>query len=270
MGPELRKGKWSEEEKLYTLRIMDAFREGKLPDRFGVRPPHTLRTFIAKWLHCDAMRITKKFAGADSTGKHVYRRDIEMTAEEKNKVSEEISILEKKFIKKLLAIQKSRAKRRGKGKRKRSNVSGKSTAKSAGIHGVQSMQREVPTIPNPFIQVQQQQPLLPQNMLNPSSMASSNVVKSTVKCEKVRTKKAKSRKATKVKGTPRRAESKQPQSLNNSTQTPTHHQEPLAKKPRLKDQCSKSAVKFQAESSKIKGAAGLLMHFANESPPPKS
>ena len=56
---------------------MKAFREGRLPDRFGVRPTHTLRTFIM-WLHSMPVNIAK-VCRHDATGKHVYRRDMEMS-----------------------------------------------------------------------------------------------------------------------------------------------------------------------------------------------
>ena len=104
----LRKGKWTLEEKEYTQRLMDAFRDGELPSRFGVRSTHTLRTFVAKWLHCDAMRITKKFVGSDATGKKVYQQNIEASVQRLTHTENEINELEIIFLEKLRMLQSVR------------------------------------------------------------------------------------------------------------------------------------------------------------------
>lgn len=78
---------------------------GELPSRFGVRTTHTLRTFIAKWLHCDAMRITKKFAGSEQTGKHVYHPNVDASHQRLAQTEHEINHLEQIFLDKLRMVQ---------------------------------------------------------------------------------------------------------------------------------------------------------------------
>jgi hypothetical protein len=61
----LRRGKWTVEEEAYALRLIAEFKEGMLPLTDGT----TLRTFLAKLLNCDPMRISKKFVGKKCIGK---------------------------------------------------------------------------------------------------------------------------------------------------------------------------------------------------------
>lgn len=61
----LRRGKWTIEEEAYAMRLIAEFREGMLPLTDGT----TLRTFLAKILNCDPMRISKKFVGKKCIGK---------------------------------------------------------------------------------------------------------------------------------------------------------------------------------------------------------
>ena len=51
----------------YALRLIAEFKVGLLPLTDGT----TLRTFLSKLLHCDPMRISKKFVGANCIGKQV-------------------------------------------------------------------------------------------------------------------------------------------------------------------------------------------------------
>lgn len=64
----LRKGKWAKEEEAYASRIIHYFTLGMLPIKAGT----TLRSHLSEKLHCDPMRITKKFAGAACIGKQVF------------------------------------------------------------------------------------------------------------------------------------------------------------------------------------------------------
>ena len=66
----LRRGKWTPEEEAYALRLIAEFKAGLLPLTDGT----TLRTFLSKLLHCDPMRISKKFVGSNCIGKQVFRR----------------------------------------------------------------------------------------------------------------------------------------------------------------------------------------------------
>ena len=65
----LRRGKWTSEEEEYVGRIISDFSTGLLPVAAGT----TLRSYLSDKLHCDPMRITKKFTGASSIGKRVFR-----------------------------------------------------------------------------------------------------------------------------------------------------------------------------------------------------
>mmetsp|Transcript_41387 Transcript_41387/g.95603 ORF Transcript_41387/g.95603 Transcript_41387/m.95603 type:complete len:523 (+) Transcript_41387:65-1633(+) len=65
-----RKGKWLKEEEDYALMLISHFKSGHLKDEptSGV----TLRAYLAERLDCEPMRITKKFNGDASIGKHLY------------------------------------------------------------------------------------------------------------------------------------------------------------------------------------------------------
>ena len=64
----LRRGKWTVEEEEYVARVIRDFNTGHLNAPAGT----TLRTYLSEKLHCDPMRITKKFTGDSCIGKRVY------------------------------------------------------------------------------------------------------------------------------------------------------------------------------------------------------
>jgi len=64
----LRRGKWTPEEETFADKIRDYFSQGLLDLRAGT----TLRTYLSEVLHCDPMRITKKFTKEESVGKQMY------------------------------------------------------------------------------------------------------------------------------------------------------------------------------------------------------
>jgi hypothetical protein len=64
----LRKGKWTPDEENYANKIIYLFNQGLLPIPAGT----TLRGYLSEKLHCDPMRITKKYAGASCIGKQVF------------------------------------------------------------------------------------------------------------------------------------------------------------------------------------------------------
>jgi hypothetical protein len=66
----LRSGKWSQEENDYAELLVEQFRLGLLEDELA--PGSTLRAYLSFVLHCDGMRITKRYSGEDSMGKLVY------------------------------------------------------------------------------------------------------------------------------------------------------------------------------------------------------
>jgi len=64
----LRRGKWTVEEEEYVARVIRDFNSGYLNAPAGT----TLRTYLSEKLHCDPMRITKKFTGDACIGKRVF------------------------------------------------------------------------------------------------------------------------------------------------------------------------------------------------------
>ncbi|KAJ1445135.1 hypothetical protein M885DRAFT_454009, partial [Pelagophyceae sp. CCMP2097] len=64
-----RRGKWTPEEERFVERVIQDFISGKL----AAAPGTTLRNYLSEKLHCDPMRITKKFTGGASIGKRVYQ-----------------------------------------------------------------------------------------------------------------------------------------------------------------------------------------------------
>jgi hypothetical protein len=96
-----RKGKWSAEEELYTNKVIEAFNKGTL--RLTGMEGTTLRTYLAKQLSCDPMRITKKYTGASCLGKRVYHENDrpDITSEMIDATMAELGELEIKFKEKL-------------------------------------------------------------------------------------------------------------------------------------------------------------------------
>ncbi|KAJ8614064.1 hypothetical protein CTAYLR_005830 [Chrysophaeum taylorii] len=94
----LRRGKWTVEEEAYANRLIHEFKLGLLPLTDGT----TLRTFLSKLLHCDPMRISKKFVGSNCIGKQVFRRrqaDMDRLSPEDIKRSRyELAELERRFL----------------------------------------------------------------------------------------------------------------------------------------------------------------------------
>jgi len=66
----LRKGKWTDEEEKYAATIISHFENNLLP--LCEQRESTIRLYLGKKLHCDPMRISKKFAGNNSVGKHFF------------------------------------------------------------------------------------------------------------------------------------------------------------------------------------------------------
>lgn len=77
-APDLRTGKWSREETVYTRELIQAFEQGLLRLREGT----TLRSFLSQCLYCVAMRITKKFKAEMAIGKKAYRKNLELSDDE--------------------------------------------------------------------------------------------------------------------------------------------------------------------------------------------
>mmetsp|Transcript_20634 Transcript_20634/g.18786 ORF Transcript_20634/g.18786 Transcript_20634/m.18786 type:complete len:430 (+) Transcript_20634:51-1340(+) len=98
--PQWRKGKWTDEEEIYTKLLIDAFHTGYLNLPTGT----TLRSYLSEKLFCDPMRITKKFAGASCIGKQVFVPAELITSKEKETfllTQNELQFAEKNFMSKL-------------------------------------------------------------------------------------------------------------------------------------------------------------------------
>lgn len=94
--PPLRKGKWTIEEEMYTSAIIREFERGML----DCAPGTTLRSYLSEKLHCDPMRITKKFAGDASIGKRVFTpcKHTAETAVEIARVRSELHDMARRFL----------------------------------------------------------------------------------------------------------------------------------------------------------------------------
>ena len=91
----LRKGKWTQEEELFTAAVIREFERGMLACPAGT----TLRSYLSEKLHCDPMRITKKFAGDASIGKRVFTpcKQTPELQEEARRVRAELRDMERRF-----------------------------------------------------------------------------------------------------------------------------------------------------------------------------
>lgn len=89
-----RRGKWELEEERFAQKIIQGFLDGILPIERGT----TLRSFLAKQLDCDPMRITKKLASSTLAGHKISERVGKRTYRSSNmiplnKIKKRISIL---------------------------------------------------------------------------------------------------------------------------------------------------------------------------------
>mmetsp|Transcript_32482 Transcript_32482/g.30962 ORF Transcript_32482/g.30962 Transcript_32482/m.30962 type:complete len:459 (-) Transcript_32482:267-1643(-) len=88
-----RKGKWTTEEEDYANKIISLFNRGLLPIGAGI----TLRSYLSDKLHCDPMRITKKFAGASCIGKQVFQPTGALSGQDCSSEIDELKLLERSF-----------------------------------------------------------------------------------------------------------------------------------------------------------------------------
>lgn len=106
---KLRRGKWTPEEEAFVARVIQDFNSGFLRAPAGT----TLRTYLSEKLHCDPMRITKKFTGDSCIGKRVFHPAVRCAANafEIDKAQAELDALEAKWRKRLETQQKEAARR---------------------------------------------------------------------------------------------------------------------------------------------------------------
>lgn len=97
----LRRGKWTYEEEAYVMKMIDFFQAGLLP----IAPGTTLRSYLSEKLHCDPMRITKKFTGPHCIGKRVFHPydPSQRSVEEVDEKLKELDLLERKWYTKIFA-----------------------------------------------------------------------------------------------------------------------------------------------------------------------
>jgi hypothetical protein len=67
LNQKLRSGKWTPEEETFADLLIELFEKGHITENNGC----TLRSFLARKLHCSPMRISKKYAGK-GIGKTVF------------------------------------------------------------------------------------------------------------------------------------------------------------------------------------------------------
>ena len=91
----LRKGKWLPAEETYARLIIRDFKRGYL--KRAPRSSTTLRAYLSEELRCEPMRITKKFAGDSSIGKHSYVAAADRDSSEVTHAHKELIDAEKAF-----------------------------------------------------------------------------------------------------------------------------------------------------------------------------
>ncbi len=92
----LRRGKWTPEEERFAKAIIDAFEKGII---HGCENGCTLRAYLSRKLHCQPMRISKKYAGK-SIGKQVFmsRLNVSPGRELAASTHESLKKLESEFL----------------------------------------------------------------------------------------------------------------------------------------------------------------------------
>lgn len=105
----LRRGKWTAEEEAYVARVIQDFNSGYLNAPAGT----TLRSYLSEKLHCDPMRITKKFTGAACIGKRVFHPAVRCPSNTAaiDKAQAELDALERRWRRRLEMQQRESAKK---------------------------------------------------------------------------------------------------------------------------------------------------------------
>eukprot|EP00548_Thalassiothrix_antarctica_P002400 CAMPEP_0194144494 /NCGR_PEP_ID=MMETSP0152-20130528/13544_1 /TAXON_ID=1049557 /ORGANISM="Thalassiothrix antarctica, Strain L6-D1" /LENGTH=611 /DNA_ID=CAMNT_0038844375 /DNA_START=157 /DNA_END=1992 /DNA_ORIENTATION=- len=105
----LRRGKWTVEEEAYVARVIQDFNSGYLNAPAGT----TLRSYLSEKLHCDPMRITKKFTGDSCIGKRVFHPAVRCPSNTAaiDKAQAELDALERRWRRRLEMQQRESAKK---------------------------------------------------------------------------------------------------------------------------------------------------------------
>lgn len=150
----LRRGKWTVEEEAYVARVIQDFNSGFLNAPAGT----TLRTYLSEKLHCDPMRITKKFTGDACIGKRVFHPAVRCAnnATAIDKAQAELDALERRWRRRLEMQQRESAKK----------AAASAAAAAAAASGRNHLHAQVAQLPPGGIlsaSASQQQPVLASN-----------------------------------------------------------------------------------------------------------
>ena len=88
----MRKGPWSVEEEKYTITVVKLFIAGVLDIPEGT----TLRSYVASLLHCDPMRVSKKFQ-PNRLGSKCYTKRCSLSLLDEQAAKEILESLRKEF-----------------------------------------------------------------------------------------------------------------------------------------------------------------------------
>jgi len=101
-----RKGTWANEEKLYADMLIACFQVGYAPDCERL----TMRCYVAQKLHCDPMRVSKKFAGIQGLGLRInaQRGLSKLTCDQVTKMKESLERKRLDFLVKEAEIEESK------------------------------------------------------------------------------------------------------------------------------------------------------------------
>lgn len=150
----LRRGKWTVEEEAYVARVIQDFNSGFLNAPAGT----TLRTYLSEKLHCDPMRITKKFTGDACIGKRVFHPAVRCAnnASAIDKAQAELDALKRRWRRRLEMQQRESAKK----------AAASAAAAAAAASGRNHLHAQVAQLPPGGIlsaSASQQQPVLTSN-----------------------------------------------------------------------------------------------------------
>mmetsp|Transcript_18264 Transcript_18264/g.18334 ORF Transcript_18264/g.18334 Transcript_18264/m.18334 type:complete len:196 (-) Transcript_18264:392-979(-) len=103
----VRRGKWTDEEEVYAVKLMESFKAGQLGSDFV--PSENLRSFIARKLECKPMRISKKFPRTSLNDRYIKGN---WSEEDLIEHYESLKVFEKAYREKDLIVNRNRLKRK--------------------------------------------------------------------------------------------------------------------------------------------------------------
>mmetsp|Transcript_39571 Transcript_39571/g.40326 ORF Transcript_39571/g.40326 Transcript_39571/m.40326 type:complete len:214 (+) Transcript_39571:101-742(+) len=106
-----RDGKWTGEEEKYAEKLIQMFTIGQLPNEDVDVKNESLRRYLSRKLHCQPMRLTKKFGGRYSLSAR-YHQAAATLCPSYDEDRHLLNCLEREFHLKDYAVQANRVKRR--------------------------------------------------------------------------------------------------------------------------------------------------------------